>query len=217
MWGWTIWAATTSGLWRFDHSRWQHVGSEANVPPGTVAEVGFDQEGTLWALSGQPPRPMKLLQLRRGSIQFQTVGDELQFQGFTLDAERNVITGPESETPHSNSSGDSLDLHRHYPVFRTDSDSIVNRANGVWISSSEPVVLRAEAGGQLSDVLREASAKNSETYNLNPYVFAKLVDPEGNIWFGDPKGIHRFFYSPLLKQELPESRILGCVLYRHSW
>src|SRR5262249_35269388 len=32
-----------------------------------------------------------------------------------------------------------------------------------------------------------------------------LVDREGNIWFGDDKGIHRFFYSPLIKQELPKN------------
>src|SRR5262249_22005059 len=44
-----LWAATTSGLWRFEHSRWQHAGSETNVPPGPFVEVGFDQEGTLWA------------------------------------------------------------------------------------------------------------------------------------------------------------------------
>jgi hypothetical protein len=28
-----LWAATVRGLWKFDHSHWQHVGPEANVPP----------------------------------------------------------------------------------------------------------------------------------------------------------------------------------------
>jgi hypothetical protein len=32
---------------------------------------------------------------------------------------------------------------------------------------------------------------------------ARLVDREGNIWFGDTKGIHRFFYGPLIRQEFP--------------
>jgi hypothetical protein len=27
-----LWAATTSGLWKFDHSQWQHIGPESNVP-----------------------------------------------------------------------------------------------------------------------------------------------------------------------------------------
>src|SRR5271170_6064415 len=41
----------------------------------------------------------------------------------------------------------------------------------------------------------------SETYNINPFQMAELVDREGNIWFGDYKGIHRFFYTPLIRQE----------------
>src|SRR5262245_7558722 len=61
----TIWAATASGLWKFDHSRWQSVGSEANVPSGRAWEVGCDQEGTLWALSEYIPGSSKLKLLRR--------------------------------------------------------------------------------------------------------------------------------------------------------
>jgi ligand-binding sensor domain-containing protein len=33
---------------------------------------------------------------------------------------------------------------------------------------------------------------------------AELVDREGNIWFGDTRGIHRFFYTPLIRQEFPK-------------
>ena len=33
---------------------------------------------------------------------------------------------------------------------------------------------------------------------------AQLVDREGNVWFGDTKGIHRFSYSPLNRQEFPK-------------
>jgi ligand-binding sensor domain-containing protein len=31
-----------------------------------------------------------------------------------------------------------------------------------------------------------------------------LVDREGNIWFGDTKSLHRFFYTPLIRQEFPK-------------
>jgi hypothetical protein len=30
------------------------------------------------------------------------------------------------------------------------------------------------------------------------------VDREGNIWFGDTRGIHRFFDTPLIRQEFPK-------------
>jgi hypothetical protein len=33
---------------------------------------------------------------------------------------------------------------------------------------------------------------------------AGLVDREGNIWIGDTKGIHRFFSTPLIRQEFPK-------------
>jgi ligand-binding sensor domain-containing protein len=44
----------------------------------------------------------------------------------------------------------------------------------------------------------------SETHNVNPYEMASLVDREGNIWFGDTRGIHRFFYTPLIRQGFPK-------------
>ena len=44
-----VWAGTSSGLWRFDHSGWQHLGVEWNGPAGRVTQVGFDSEGILWA------------------------------------------------------------------------------------------------------------------------------------------------------------------------
>jgi ligand-binding sensor domain-containing protein len=194
----TIWAATSNGLWKFDHSRWLPVGSEASAPSGRVLEVGFDQEGTLWALSGGRASksfrglagPMQLSRRPRASTQFDTVEDNLVVGGFTLDADGNVVTSPES----------------HDPVFRNASSQILDRANGVWIIPPESVVLRADASGRVSDVVdvgHGTSPKNFQTYDLNPDFHAKLVDREGNIWFGDTKGIHRFFYTPLVRQELP--------------
>ena len=56
----------------------------------------------------------------------------------------------------------------------------------------------------LRDVPNKASPAISETYNINPFQMAELVDREGNIWFGDTRGIHRFFYTPLIRQEFPK-------------
>jgi ligand-binding sensor domain-containing protein len=43
-----VWAGTSTGIWRFDHSRWQNVGVEWNAPVERVTQVGFDSEGILW-------------------------------------------------------------------------------------------------------------------------------------------------------------------------
>ena len=42
---------------RFDHSGWQHIGVEWNVPAGSVTKVGFDPTGILWALVGGEGTP----------------------------------------------------------------------------------------------------------------------------------------------------------------
>jgi ligand-binding sensor domain-containing protein len=44
-----VWAGASTGLWRFDHSGWQHIEVEWNAPAGSVTRVGFDSEGVLWA------------------------------------------------------------------------------------------------------------------------------------------------------------------------
>lgn len=43
-----------------------------------------------------------------------------------------------------------------------------------------------------------------ETYEISAFENAALVDREGNIWFGGTEGIHRLFYTPLIRLELPK-------------
>jgi signal transduction histidine kinase/ligand-binding sensor domain-containing protein len=201
-----LWAATTSGLWKFDHSHWQHIGPEYNVPAGPIFDVRFDQDGTLWALRGVPiplPGRRSLFYLRAGSGQFQTAANDAG--GFTVDADGRLVTSAESKQLLDKSRHDSGDLPFAYPVLRNGSQQIVDRAKSVWILPSEPIVLRVAAWGGAADALNQASPRNSETYNLSSIGFAKLVDREGNIWFGEQNGVHRFFYSPLIRQGLPKN------------
>jgi hypothetical protein len=100
-------------------------------------------------------------------------------------------------------SGKASDEGLHaYPVMKK-SFQIVDRNNGVWISPRDsPVVMRLPKDS-LRDVQNRASPAISETYSINPFQMAELVDRKGNIWFGDAKGLHRFFYTPLIRQEFP--------------
>ena len=65
-----VWAGASSGLWRFDHSGWQHIGVEWNAPAGRVTQVGFDSEGILWALVGRLKPPKDLIYLIPGTGHF---------------------------------------------------------------------------------------------------------------------------------------------------
>jgi PAS domain S-box-containing protein len=195
-----VWAGASSGLWRFDHSGWQHIGVEWNAPAGPVAQVGFDSEGILWALEGSFETPKDLIYLLPGTRHFKTAERNLSVSGFTLDADRAVMTDP-AAPPMVDSSEDSDKKPAAYPMLK---DSLLDRNNSVWISPwDKPVVMRLPKDS-LRDVQNKASPAISETYNINPFQMADLVDREGNIWFGDTRGIHRFFYTPLIRQEFPK-------------
>ena len=143
-----------------------------------------------------PVRQNQLIYLRMGSRQFHMAGSNLFFNGFTVDADGYVVTSPESKHLFDDAGANAADRPAAYPVVRKGSAQIVDRTGSVWIFPVEPVVLRLPASGQRpSDAIARASPSNSETYELNPS-FTALVDREGNIWFGEQKGLHRFFYSP---------------------
>ena len=67
----------------------------------------------------------------------------------------------------------------------------------------KPIVMRIPKETLPGDLSKAAPA-GSETYDFYPFELAQLVDREGNIWFGDTKGIHRFSYSPLNRQDFPK-------------
>jgi PAS domain S-box-containing protein len=199
-----VWAGASSGLWRFDHSGWQHIGVEWNAPAERVTQVGFDSEGIFWALVGGFDAPKDLIYLIPETGHFKTAGSHLHLSdGFTWKPDRTVLTAPVA--PHVSGSGKgSNERLPAFPVVKK-SLQIVDRNNSVWISPSDkPVVMRLSKDN-LGDVQNEASPAISETYNINPFLNAELVDREGNIWFGDTKGVHRFFYTPLMRQEFPEA------------
>ena len=170
-----VWAGTSSGLWRFDHSGWQHIGVEWNVPAGRVTQVGFDSEGILWALVGGFDAPNDLIYLIPGTRHFKTAGSNLSVNGFTWEPDRTVLTAPVA--PHVSDSGEGSDERLPaYPVT-TKNLQIVDRNNGVWVSPwDKPVVMRLPKDS-LRDVQNKASPAISETYNINPFQNGRVGGP----------------------------------------
>jgi signal transduction histidine kinase/ligand-binding sensor domain-containing protein len=196
-----VWAGTTSGLWRFDHSGWQHIGVEWNTPAGFAIQVGFDSKGILWALVGGYDTPSTLIYLTPGTKHFKIAGSNLSVNEFVREPDRTILTAP--APPYMSDSGEgSAERLPAYPVI-SKNFQMVDRNNSVWVSLwDKPVVMRLP-----KDSLREVPNKVPaipETYDLNPFEMAQLVGREGNIWFGDTRGLHRFFYTPLIRQEFPK-------------
>ena len=198
-----VWAGASSGLWRFDHSSWQHIGVEWGAPAGAANQVGFDSQGTLWVLLGSTGAPKDLIYLMPGNRQFKTARRNLSAEGFTWDVDRSVRTEP-AASPISDSAEGSHERPPVYPVL-TRSIQFVDRNNSLWIinPADQPVVMRFPKES-LHDAFNKVLPGGSETYDVNPFDNAALVDREGNVWFGDTKGIHRFFFTPLISQEFPK-------------
>jgi signal transduction histidine kinase/ligand-binding sensor domain-containing protein len=195
-----VWAASTSGLWRFEHSTWQRIGTEWNAPNGSVGVVAFDRTGVLWVLAQKT-----LFCLRPGEKRFRIAGENLGAWGFTLDADRKVITNQSAHRQTPRSSGDLDDGLPAHPILLNGSAQIVDRTNSVWILGSvNKPLLRIPSPRRLTDALSDVNAANPEKYDIHPGTAEKsILDNEGNLWFCDEKGIYRFFYNSLNKQELP--------------
>ena len=192
-----VWAATTSGVWKFEHSTWQRVVS------GIFETVGMDRDGVVWALTAG-----KLYCHRPGRKQIQLAEEDPSITSstrFTLDADGAVVTSPAMGHRVSKSSSNPEERLPAYPVLRKDCGQIIDRANSFWMICVDGPVLHFAPSEQGYNFLNKANASNSETYDFNPNTQAHLIDREGNIWFGDNSGLHRFFYSPTIKAELPKS------------
>jgi signal transduction histidine kinase/ligand-binding sensor domain-containing protein len=200
-----VWAATTDGVWRFDGSLWQKNPAGWNPQLKLVAQVGFDRMGILWVLtdgSGSAAGSQLFYLLPDGG-KFRMGGDNLLVPGFTWDADHTVLTTPEKISREPGSGVELESSLPAYPVLKKDSEQILDRDNGIWFVPKDRFVLRHPAGGPLAQIVRKASRSNSQAYLIDPYT--TMVDREGNIWMGDPSGVHRFSYSPLMQPELRET------------
>jgi signal transduction histidine kinase/ligand-binding sensor domain-containing protein len=192
----TVWAGTSRGLWRFEHSAWRPVGADWNAPTTFVDCVGFDRTGTLWVLASK-----KLLYLHPGNTHFRVAGEKVRARGFTIDADRKVVTSQIAQQKAVAPGNISRDELHAYPILRNDTSQLIDRTNSVWVIADGQSISRIQAPEQIESALTNVNAGNSEVYDIQPESNAYLVDREGNIWFSDSRRIYRFFYSPLIKQE----------------
>ena len=200
-----VWAVSTRGVWRFDGSKWQQNPYEWN-PQWSAAQVGFDREGVLWALTERksPEFPRQLFYLLPEATKFRKAGNVF-VEGFTWDADATILTTHEKRPGGPGSGLELEDSLPAYPILRKNSEQTLDRANGIWFVSSYDPLFRHPAVSPLAEVISTASRRNSQVYDFDPYRYSRIVDREGSVWIGAMKGIHRFSYSPLMQLELPNT------------
>jgi signal transduction histidine kinase/ligand-binding sensor domain-containing protein len=84
-------------------------------------------------------------------------------------------------------------------AIKSASDLGLDRDGDLWVSG-DGKVLRLRRGSRRFEVVRDNLGTYPRRYGLS----GRLLDREGSFWFAGLKGIDRFFYSPLVNQELPE-------------
>src|SRR5580698_6543672 len=202
-----LWAGTGTGVWKFDGAKWQELGTEWDGPT-TISNLGIDRADTVWVIAGFPNH-QKLLYLLPGSKSFQVANPNLNASGFTLDADQKVVTSPITlqQTPNRKSIGHN-ELHE-YPLFAKNGAQIVDRTNAVWTIDENGGLTRIGDALPASGAVTATGTTNNETQDepaSSQDVRRTLVDREGNIWYADEKGLHRFFYVPFVEQEFSVKR-----------
>ena len=211
-----IWANTAGGVWRFEQSEWQHLGPEWNAPKNGLL-MAFDRAGYLWVMSVNS----SLIYLAPGAKRFEVAEQNVEIAGyphgagFAFDADGFVIAS-KSWRPRSAPEKDGPPA---YPLLKDHSYVVIDRAGGFWMLA--PNLAHVWPAGSAEDSLKAAQlphispddlmntwkiapgdSSSVENYSFAVYGYARLVDREGNIWFGGSNGLYRFFYKPLAQPAL---------------
>jgi signal transduction histidine kinase/ligand-binding sensor domain-containing protein len=206
-----VWADTSSGLWRFDRSRWEHVEAAWNAPERTD-QIALDRSDVLWVLAGRT-----VLSLAPGAKRFEMAVEDLKAIdgapdadfGIACDAEGFAVTGHSwlgRVVPGDRRSSAT-------PLVKEYSRMVVDRAGGLWVAYRDLAHLWPE--DSIEEALEEARFQETnrtthdsilvsrravvERYDVHAYPYARLVDREGNVWFGTTTGLHRFYYKPFVQ------------------
>ncbi|HET9711657.1 MAG TPA: triple tyrosine motif-containing protein [Pyrinomonadaceae bacterium] len=227
-----LWASSNSGIWRLEHSEWQRLGAEWN-PPNNILNIAFDRAGYLWVLTRE-----SLIYLAPGAKRFEVteaagyvksvgapVGSPSDF-GFTYDADGFVVTSQSWKPRNAPENGGPP----AYPLISETTYVVIHRTGGLWFVYRD--LSHMWPAGSVEDALKAATLKltkvspeqistwkvvpgdssSVENFSIETYRYARLVDREGNIWFGGPKGIYRFFYKPFVQPTLePLGDAVGIV------
>ena len=204
-----IWAATTSGLWRLDHTGWRHLGDEWNVPVADVDRVGLDSKGILWGLA-RVSDSLEVIYLLPGSRRFRTAFSVPATQaqgGFLIDASGTIVTHPQGQGSTPTGAVKTSDDPPQYPVMPGATLALIDRTHSVWLDSPDPndtSLRRLPPSGKPDDELSQSATGDTEVYQVEPT--AALIDKEGDVWFSEPQGVHRFSYSPLIRADGPADK-----------
>jgi signal transduction histidine kinase/ligand-binding sensor domain-containing protein len=200
-----IWAASFTGLYRFDGHAWQRIGAEMGYTSELADDVMVDAQGALWVAAGKtlvklPPGGKRFVQtgIATGlhASLLETPGGALWVSDGTYGARSLSLQAPGKTQVPCFGHFASMRLDRNGALWGTD------RRNGGVVRVS------ALDGFARGHVLREADVAatiHKRDGLASDRAIPVLADREGNIWVGTNMGLHRF--RPSSVQVLQDERL----------
>lgn len=195
-----LWANTSTGMWQFDGTKWEHLGAAWKAPTHIFGEMWFDRHGVLWILD-QPSREFyrakTLICLKPGAKAFEVVDDQLSDR-FTLDADGKVITAPGLPRPTSR----RIEGIAEYPVLRRGDTQFLDRFGGLWLFQDSRLMpmRRTTAPAAFNHQQAEVKLPQVESFPSVVDAFKWLNDREGNLWISTTSALHKLSFSSLRLQ-----------------
>lgn len=195
-----LWAATSGGLVRFAHGRWELVGDSWNYPAGPAEWSLTDRAGNLWVTTGA-----RLLLLRKGARQFLDTPIEVGGSAVLAQAPDGMLwlsDGLHGTRALPGVTAEHPQLARQHALpattFAQAKRLLFDRAGHLWITD-------ASHGGLLEVAHPDA---HQDGYPLQPGDVSLVVkkengltadfavplaqDREGTVWVGTNLGLNSF-------------------------
>src|SRR2546425_2790397 len=209
--GGAIWAATTTGLARFDGTRVRTLGTESGYPGGMPADLLVDRRGTVGASAASgvfgPPR---------GANRFVRWAPPLDVNASGGGAPREAPDGSVwgawlavGLTRLSASAGHRVGPERQPPRSPAALSLILDRNATAWMLLPD-ALLRIPLGGKPAGSPGTSSVRDVRSLSAttgmsggSPSPNALLEDREGNVWLGTEGGLDRFRATKLTPMLFP--------------
>jgi len=209
--GGAIWAATTTGLARFDGTRWRTLGAESGYPGGMTADLLVDRRGTVWASAASG-----VFVLPRGAQRFVRWAPPLDVNASGGGAPREAPDGSVwgaslavGLTRLSDSAGHRVGPERQPPRSPAALSLVIDRNATAWMLLPD-ALLRIPLGGKPAGSPGTSSLRDVRSLSAttgmsggSPSPNALLEDREGNVWLGTEGGLDRFRATKLTPMLFP--------------
>ena len=195
----TIWAATESGLARFDGAKWRKIGPESGFE-GRPISLYLDRSGALWVAT-----PDTILYLPQATAAFQRTGFQVLWVTHMLESPNGTIWMAEtmrSVRPMPPLKGPEIAVGSTRILF--------DRKGNLWIATIGDGLKRAPYPDRLTSAKIEKSSGQIESFTVKDglsadYVTSVYQDREGNVWAGTAARLDRFTEAAVRPVPVPGS------------